>query len=234
MAALLLVLTFGGARTVLRSSYEARSGIELNQGAPMLLYVAMGMQQGEGAPGWSNGYILHNYWGVSDFDYAASETMAKQDIRTSASEFVHHPKYALRFFVGKFASEWNDPTYECYAMTHIGGDDPRGAVADSIFNGTLHTVFEWFMNQYQSLIYGGVFLWLLYGFWRKKDLSVLVLMTVIFGGFLFHMLWEAKGRYILPYFVMMLPMAAAGLSELSDRVNSWLRKHGKVPDRTKG
>ena len=90
------------------------------------------------------------------------------------------------------------------------------------------------MNQYQSLIYGGVFLWLLYGFWRKKDLSVLVLMTVIFGGFLFHMLWEAKGRYILPYFVMMLPMAAAGLSELSDRVNSWLRKHGKVPDRTKG
>ena len=234
VAALLLVLTFGGARTALRSSYEARSGIELNQGAPMLLYVAMGMQQGEGAPGWSNGYILHNYWGVSDFDYAASEAMAKQDIRTSASEFVHHPKYALRFFVGKFASEWNDPTYECYAMTHVGGDDPRGAVADSIFNGTLHTVFEWFMNQYQSLIYGGVFLWLLYGFWRKKDLSVLVLMTVIFGGFLFHMLWEAKGRYILPYFVMMLPMAAAGLSELSDRVNSWLRKHGKVPDRTKG
>ena len=29
-------------------------------------------------------------------------------------------------------------------------------------------------------------------------------------------------------------LAAAGLSELSDRVNSWLRKHGKVPDRTKG
>lgn len=83
-------------------------------------------------------------------------------------------------------------------MTHIGGDDPRGAVADSIFNGTLHTVFEWFMNQYQSLIYGGVFLWLLYGFWRKKDLSVLVLMTVIFGGFLFHMLWEAKGGISCP------------------------------------
>lgn len=219
VAALLLVLTFGGARTALRSSYETRSGIELNQGAPMLLYVAMGLQQGEGAPGWSNGYILHNYWGEADFDYETSESLAKQDIKASASEFLHHPKYALRFFLGKFTSEWNDPTYECYAMTHIGGDEPRGTVAESIFHGKLHTIFVWFMNGYQSLIYGGVFLWILFGFWKKKDLSVLVLATAIFGGFLFHMLWEAKGRYILPYFVMMLPMAAAGLSELSGRLS---------------
>ena len=46
-------------------------------------------------------------------------------------------------------------------------------------------------------------------------------MITIFGGFLFHMLWEAKGRYILPYFVMMLPMAAVGLSMLAVRVKAW-------------
>lgn len=198
----------------------------------MLLYVAMGLQQGEGAPGWSNGYILHNYWGEADFDYETSETIAKQDIRTSVSEFVHHPKYALRFFLEKFTSEWNDPTYECYAMTHIGGDDPRGAVAESIFFGKLHTLFVWFMNSYQSLIYGGVFLWLFYGFHRKKDLSALVLVIAIFGGFLFHMIWEAKGRYILPYFVLMLPMAAEGLSELSERICARLRDRGSSGKRT--
>ncbi len=232
LAVLVLIVSFAGARTALRASYEARSGIELNEGAPMLLYVAMGLQQGEGAPGWSNGYILHNYWGEADFDYETSETIAKQDIRTSVSEFVHHPKYALRFFLGKFTSEWNDPTYECYAMTHIGGDDPRGAVAESIFFGKLHTLFVWFMNSYQSLIYGGVFLWLFYGFHRKKDLSALVLVIAIFGGFLFHMIWEAKGRYILPYFVLMLPMAAAGLSELSERICARLRSRGSSGKRT--
>ena len=155
--------------------------------------------------------------------------MAKQDIRNSASEFLHHPKYALRFYVEKFTSQWNDPTYECYAMTHISGDEPRGPVADSIFHGRLHTMFEWFMNQYQTLVYGGVFLWLLYGFWRKKDLSVLVLVIGVIGGFLFHMLWEAKGRYILPYFMLMLPMAAAGLAECSVRLKSWLEKKGRLP-----
>ena len=51
--------------------------------------------------------------------------------------------------------------------------------------------------------------------------SVLVLLVTVFGGFLFHMLWEAKGRYILPYFVMMLPMAAVGLAELTERVSAW-------------
>ena len=231
LAAVLLVAVFVGGRAALRKSYEVRSGVELNEGAPMLLYVAMGMQQGEGAPGWSNGYILHNYWGVSDFDNEVSAAMAKQDIRNSVSEFLHHPKYALRFYVEKFTSQWNDPTYECYAMTHIGGDDPRGAVADSIFHGKLHTAFAWFMNQYQSLIYGGVFLWLLYGFWRKKDLSKQVLVIAVFGGFLFHMLWEAKGRYILPYFMLMLPMAAAGLAECSVRVREWLKRKGKLPAR---
>ncbi len=220
LAGILMVTLFLGSRTALRSYYEERSGLTLNQGAPMLLYVAMGMQQGEGAPGWSNGYILHNYWGEADFDYQTSEALAKQDIKASLKEFVHHPKYALRFFWGKFTSEWNDPTYECYAMTHIGGDEPRGAVAESIFHGKLHTLFVWFMNGYQSLIYGGVLLWILFGFRKEKDLSVLVLVTAVFGGFLFHMLWEAKGRYILPYFMLMLPMAAVGIAEFSNLLKS--------------
>ena len=36
-------------------------------------------------------------------------------------------------------------------------------------------------------------------------------MLNIFDGFLFHMLWEAQARYILGYFVLLLPLAACGL-----------------------
>src|SRR5699024_9420159 len=88
---------------------------------PMILYVAMGMQKGEGAPGWSNGYILHNYWGESDFDSEASTAMAIRDIGDSVDGFVENPGYAFWFYVEKFTSQWNDPTYECFAMTHING-----------------------------------------------------------------------------------------------------------------
>ena len=57
---------------------------------------------------------------------------------------------------------------------------------------------------------------------KREPLENEILLIVILGGILFHMLWEAKSRYVLPYFVMMLPMAAAGLAELTARVNAWL------------
>ena len=37
----------------------------------------------------------------------------------------------------------------------------------------------------------------------------------VIGGVLFHELWEAKSRYVFPYFIMMIPMAAEGLGLLS-------------------
>ncbi|NBK92220.1 hypothetical protein D5278_09600 [bacterium 1XD21-13] len=220
-AAGLLIAVFLLSRLGLRSLYEERSGVCLNEGAPMILYVAMGMQKGEGAPGWSNGYILHAYWGASEFDGELATAMALEDIRSSVAGFRSAPLYALEFYREKFTSQWNDPTYECFAMTHINGWE-RCGIVNSMYVGKLHTLMTWFMNQYQSLVFIGVFLWLIFNYWREKPLENQVLLVTIFGGFLFHMLWEAKGRYILPYFVMMLPMAAAGLAELTARVNAWL------------
>lgn len=219
----LLVLSFLVSRAGLRTFYEQRAGIEMNEGAPMILYVAMGMQDGAGAPGWSNGYILHNYWGASEFDEELSTEMAKRDIEASLEEFKEEPSYAGSFYLEKFTSQWNDPTYECFAMTHINGWE-RCGVVNSMYDGKLQALMTWFMDQYQSLIFMGVFLWLIYHFWRKKGLEDHVLLIYIIGGFLFHMIWEAKGRYILPYFVAMLPMAAIGLSECSGRVKLLMEK----------
>ena len=223
LAAALLLFTFAGSRFCLRTVYEQRSDVKINEGAPMVLWVAMGMQKGEGAPGWSNGYILHNYWGASDFDGEASRAMAIQDIGDSLDGFAKEPSYATRFYLEKFTSQWNDPTYECFAMTHVNGS-ARGPIANSMFDGKLHALMKWFMNQYQSLVFIGVFLWLIFGFWKEKGMEEYILLITIIGGFLFHMIWEAKGRYILPYFVMMLPMAACGLSCLSARIAKRLKR----------
>ena len=219
-AAVLLMAVFLLSRFGLRALYEERSGVSLNEGAPMVLYVAMGMQKGEGAPGWSNGYILHAYWGASEFDGEMASAMAMEDIRASVSGFRSAPLYAAEFYREKFTSQWNDPTYECFAMTHINGWE-RCGIVNSMYVGKLHALMTWFMNQYQSLIFAGVFLWIVFQYWREKPLENQVLLVTVFGGFLFHMLWEAKGRYILPYFVMMLPMAAVGLAELTERVSAW-------------
>ena len=40
--------------------------------------------------------------------------------------------------------------------------------------------------------------------------EVLSLLIVVIGGFLFYVVWEAKSRYVLPYFIMLIPSAACG------------------------
>ena len=33
---------------------------------------------------------------------------------------------------------------------------------------------------------------------------------ILVGGFLFHLVWEAKGQYTLPYMVLVIPLAVEG------------------------
>lgn len=216
----LLLLSLLSARWGLRTLYEVRADIELNDGAPMILYVAMGMQEGS-APGWYNNYVLHIYWGETDFDGEAATEMAVSDIKKRARYFMENPAYAGNFYMDKFTSQWNNPDYQCFVLTNVNGAE-RCGIVNSMYDGKLHTLMTWFMNQYQSLVFIGVLLWLIYGFCQEEKLENKLLLVVIFGGFLFHMIWEAKGRYILPYFVMMLPMAAIGLEEVSEKVKAKL------------
>jgi hypothetical protein len=76
------------------------------------------------------------------------------------------------------------------------------------------------MNIYQLLIYGGVVLTLI--LMRKKWIKIenYVLLIGVYGGFLFSLIWEAKSRYILPYFIMMIPYAAIGITELTGKISS--------------
>ena len=44
----------------------------------------------------------------------------------------------------------------------------------------------------------------------RKNISkeVLLLLLIFMGGFFFHILWEAKSRYILLYIVMLFPLVS--------------------------
>lgn len=44
---------------------------------------------------------------------------------------------------------------------------------------------------------------------NRKNLSyeMIFLLTIFIGGFLFHIIWEAKSRYIIPYILVLMPLA---------------------------
>lgn len=197
--------------------YEQKSGKAVNDGMPFVLWIAMGMQEGEREAGWYNEYSMILYADVCKFNSEVAEDLGVAEIKARVKGFLRDPLYALDFYSRKFTSQWNDPTYECFVMTY-GTERERSAFGESLYTGIPNRLLEKYMDSYQLLVYASC-LFLLVMNWRKgqkEPLEWYVLLVAIIGGVLFHQLWEAKSRYILPYFIMMIPMAATGLSQLSD------------------
>ena len=54
---------------------------------------------------------------------------------------------------------------------------------------------------------------------RKKGGAALLMIPVtVLGGALYHLIFEAKAQYAYPYMVYMLPLAAAGLCTLAEKL----------------
>ena len=49
---------------------------------------------------------------------------------------------------------------------------------------------------------------------KNVSLEVLLLITIFIGGFMFHTLWEGKSRYIIPYVVAIMPVAAISIKDV--------------------
>ena len=43
--------------------------------------------------------------------------------------------------------------------------------------------------------------------------NIIFLVTIFIGGFAFHILWEAKSRYIIPYIVILIPLASLCINQ---------------------
>ena len=209
-ASILCMVSFD---TGVKKQYELRSGYEIGSGVSPLLHIAMGMQEGEMAEGWYNGYILGTFWDCGE-DMEKSAEKAAEDIHRSLNYFVDNPAYAAEFYYKKIVSQWNNPLYECLWISHFENahDGPLPSVVQSLYVGKLHWIFLGFANEYHWILFAGACmgLWL----YRKKyTLEQLFLALIILGGFFFHIIWEAKSRYILPYFVLFIPYAALGYQQ---------------------
>ena len=127
----------------------------------------------------------------------------------SLEGFRENPKAAAVFFVRKFVSQWNDPSYGCQVTS---GSQETPALA-------------FLMNGFQSLIFLGAAGFAILWFRRQKSIEQSLPMLILLGGFLFHLAWEVKGRYGLFYFVLLLPAAAEGLlAAICDKAEKRVKK----------
>lgn len=204
--------------------YEYRAKNTMGKGVPAIAYVAMGLQWSEGRdPGGWNGY--HSDLFV-DMDYNTELTaeISLENVKESLRYMAKNPLYTVKFFGYKLITQWEREDYMClYATLSFYND--RTAAAWDIYEGKTKDKLMYLMAVHQSIVYFGAFCFcvLAVAHWKKRgggDIRNLILLVTFIGGFLFSIIWEAQSRYVMPYFVMLLPYAAEGLAELSYRLET--------------
>ncbi len=200
--------------------YERRADSTLKSGVPAMSYFAMGMQESSRGKGWYNGFNFNTYQ-ETGMDTKKTAAVSKAAIEERLSYFKEHPGYAADFYLHKYLEQWADGTYACRQATlaTFGGRQP---FFDSLYAGSGSRYFIGYCNGYQNVIYLGCFLFFLIPLIpgagsdgsRKTNREFPVYLGLIgaFGGFLFHMIWEANSRYIFLYGLLLLPYAAQGLT----------------------
>lgn len=208
LALLLAVIPLGSVRGV-EWIYEKRSGQEIGGGIPSIMWVAMGMQESWGGAGVYNGYNNSVFRGQAGSDPQAASAIAGEYIRGRLQEFAADRDMAYEFYRFKLLEQWNESTFGGLIMTHYF-DAPPGRLVQSAYAGEIQQGVLHFMNRYLFVLYLGGFLFAALGLFRRWEIGKCLPLIGVIGGVLFSLIWEAKGRYVMPYAVMLIPYMAAG------------------------
>lgn len=233
----ILAVTFG-VSNIVEMHMENITDQKIESGVPTLAWVAMGMQGGYMAPGWHNQYN-EDVYRANNCDTELTNEVVKKDIANRVKEFVNNPGKCVKFFFKKTISQWNNPTFEGYWINDLSLRTSEGhkikkisGVLASIAGEPGNKMLTWYSNIFQSMIWIGICLWIVLGR-REVHTNQLLLATIFVGGFIFHLIWEAKCQYVLPYFVLLFPYACKGFSLFLDQIELFLKEKGKICHRCK-
>ncbi|MBE5851376.1 MAG: hypothetical protein E7299_00240 [Lachnospiraceae bacterium] len=205
--------------------YEMRSGMEVGKGVPSITFVAMGMQDGWPGPGWYNNYGKEVYQ-QAQFDSELAADIAKENLNVRLFHFNANKPAAVEFIKNKLKSQWNEPTYEAFWMNHSFDERISNTeLVENVFDGNINSIIKRLMNFTQLAVYGLFTFAMLALLLKKRSMCDCLPAITILGGFLFSIIWEAKSRYVLPYYILMVLYAAYGMHCLHQMLGNTIMKY---------
>lgn len=193
------------------------TGVSREGGVPAAAFIAMGItSESERGPGTFDGSNVWLYES-SDRNSELAEKAAYGIIQDAVWDFVNG-KRSLHYFWDKLTFEWSDPWFSSLIMTTYKWDKDIEASSQLFQKMMSDSCIRWVENLlsgYTALIYGSALLGMGYCVYKRRGSGNggLILLPVYFlGGVLFYLIWEAKPRYVLPYFVCLIPYAFYGVS----------------------
>ena len=199
--------------------------VEPGAGNSKWAHIAMGLQETESAPGWYNTYNEATFV-ENNYDTDATAVASLENIGESLQHFAKDPKYAWSFFNRKWAILWNNPTFECFTLqsNKVSNVELSPLVKSTIYDGgKINILLIAFFDVCQSIFLFGILLYLLTE--KKADFGELLPFLLLIGAFVFWTFWETKCRYVLPYFLFVMPYSVLGYRNL---IRQWKSKAVRI------
>ena len=179
--------------------YLDKYNLNKNNSSPTVRYILMAMEESPRGNGWYNEEIAEKAINNPDIKEEYNEK-----VKERLQCFANNIGYTFRFYTMKIASMWTENTYSAIRNNTV---DDSAFLDNSI----------WILTFYQKalLILTSVCC-LINLIQNRKNLSleIIFLLLIFIGGFTFHILWEAKSRYIIPYILVLIPIAAIKIEHL--------------------
>lgn len=168
---------------------------------PNISYFLMAMEESWRGHGWYNEDIGE----PALKDPIGKKEEYKERIKERLVYFSKNPGKAFDFYLKKTTSMWAENTYAAVRSNTVKENDP------------LENMYEPLAFYQKALLIVTCLCSLLVLIQNRKELSLelIFLVTIFIGGFAFHILWEAKSRYIIPYIVILIPVASVNIKKLA-------------------
>ncbi len=200
--------------SIVKDYYLNKYGMDKNKQYPSSSYFLMAMEESWRGCGWYNEDIGNP--ALKDPDGKRQEYPEK--IKARIKYFMENPNEAFDFYTKKLTSMWAENTYSAVRNNIVKEND-------AIQNITKPLEF------YQKTLLMVTCICSLIALIQNRKnicIDVIFLLTIFIGGFSFHILWEAKSRYIIPYIVVLIPIASLSINETIKIIkNTFIKFFGK-------
>lgn len=200
--------------SLVKNYYADKYELDKNKVYPTISYILMAMEEG---PRENGGYNENIAKLALEDPQGAKEEYTKR-VKERLKYFSENWGYAFNFYTMKLAAMWTENTYSAIMNNEIN-------------NIWLENIIKPLTFYQKSLLIVTCLCSLIVLLQNRKNLSleVIFLLTVFVGGFAFHILWEAKSRYIIPYIVVLIPIASICIN----KINIFKKKGKKEENDTK-
>ena len=152
-------------------------------------------------------------------DFVATE-LGKAKIRDNIYIFRHNPDTAYEFFSEKLESMWCDPMYESLWSGPLpdAGAENKTEFFNELYSGkSIEPQIALAMKGFVIMLFVLATIFVADRRNRKYDCNYIFLFFT--GGFLLHIIWEAKSQYVYPYVFILLPCCAKEMALLSEKIH---------------